>query len=161
MLVRSTQTRLNDIFKNLLQISSGGWECNIDKSDNHHSCIHHRLVSARNRANRGAGVGRAETRSRRASVIEGIGHDLHWGVQFHCADEFVWEWGKEPKKSEWGSSNLIYIPPYCAHKRFSTGKEEACVVVINSRMMKAMGFDWFDQLEPAEGFEDLWVPPVD
>jgi hypothetical protein len=24
-----------------------------------------------------------------------------------------------------------------------------------------MGFDWFDQLEPAEGFEDCWVPPED
>jgi hypothetical protein len=27
--------------------------------------------------------------------------------------------------------------------------------------MKAIGFDWFDQLEPAKGFEDLWVPPED
>jgi hypothetical protein len=27
--------------------------------------------------------------------------------------------------------------------------------------MKAIGFDWFDQLEPAKGFEDLWVPPRD
>jgi hypothetical protein len=27
--------------------------------------------------------------------------------------------------------------------------------------MKAMGFDWFDQLEAAEGYEDLWVPPAD
>jgi len=25
--------------------------------------------------------------------------------------------------------------------------------------VKAIGFDWFDQLEPAKGFEDLWVPP--
>ena len=29
---------------------------------------------------------------------------------------------------------------------------EARVVVINSRIMKAIGFDWFDQLEPAQGF---------
>jgi hypothetical protein len=27
--------------------------------------------------------------------------------------------------------------------------------------MKAIGFDWFDQLEPATGFEDKWVPPAD
>lgn len=96
-----------------------------------------------------------------AFVIEGSGHDLHWDVQFHCADEFIWEWDKEPKKFEWGPGDFIYIPPYCAHKRFSTGSDEARVIVINSRMMKAMGFDWFDQLEPAEGFEDLWVPPAD
>ncbi len=96
-----------------------------------------------------------------AFVIEGEGHDLHWDVNFHCADEFIWEWDKEPKKFEWGQGDFIYIPPYCAHKRFNTGKSEARVVVMNSRMMKAMGFDWFDQLEPAEGFEDLWVPPAD
>ncbi len=96
-----------------------------------------------------------------AFVIEGTGHDLHWDVQFHCADEFIWQWDKEPKKFEWAPGDFIYIPPYCAHQRFSTGSEEARVVVMNSRMMKAMGFDWFDQLEPAKGFEDLWVPPAD
>jgi uncharacterized RmlC-like cupin family protein len=96
-----------------------------------------------------------------AFVIEGSGHDLHWDVKFHCADEFIWEWEKEPKKFEWGPGDFIYIPPYCAHKRFNDGDGEARVVVINSRMMKAIGFDWFDQLEAAEGFEDLWVPPED
>lgn len=95
-----------------------------------------------------------------AFVIEGSGYDLHYDVKFRCEDEFVWEWETEPKKFEWGPGDFIYIPPYCAHKRFNTHPEtEARVVVINSRMMKAMGFDWFDQLEPAEGFEDLWVPP--
>jgi len=97
-----------------------------------------------------------------AFVIEGNGYDLHWDVKFHCADEFIWEWDTEPKKFEWGPGDFIYIPPYCAHKRFnSDANSEARVIVINSRMMKAIGFDWFDQLEPAKGFEDLWVPPED
>lgn len=96
-----------------------------------------------------------------AFVIEGEGYDLHWDVNFHCADEFIWEWESEPKKFEWGPGDFIYIPPYCAHKRFNTSDGEARVVVMNSRMMRAMGFDWFDQLEPAEGFEDIWVPPED
>jgi len=97
-----------------------------------------------------------------AFVIEGEGHDLHWDVQFHCADEFIWTWDSEPKKFEWGPGDFIYIPPYCAHKRFNSGSDgEARIVVVNSRMMKTIGFDWFDQLEPAAGFEDLWVPPDD
>ncbi len=97
-----------------------------------------------------------------AFVIEGTGHDLHYDVSFGCADEFIWEWDTTPKKYEWGPGDYIYIPPYCAHKRVNDDKEtEARVVVINSRMLKPMGFDWFDQLEPAEGFEDLWVPPED
>ncbi len=97
-----------------------------------------------------------------AFVIEGSGYDLHWDVRFRCEDAFVWEWDSEAKKFEWGPGDFIYIPPYCAHKRFNTEADtEARVVVMNSRMMKPIGFDWFDQLEPAEGFEDLWVPPQD
>jgi len=97
-----------------------------------------------------------------AFVIEGNGYDLHYDVSFKCADEFIWEWDTTPKKFEWGPGDYIYIPPYCAHKRFNEAPQtEARVVVMNSRMLKPMGFHWFDQLEPAEGFEDLWVPPAD
>jgi uncharacterized RmlC-like cupin family protein len=97
-----------------------------------------------------------------AFVIEGTGYDLHYDVNFRCEDEFIWEWATEPKKFAWKPGDYIYIPPYCAHKRVNADKKtEARVVVINSRMLKPMGFHWFDQLEPAKGFEDLWVPPQD
>jgi uncharacterized RmlC-like cupin family protein len=97
-----------------------------------------------------------------AFVIEGTGYDLHYDVNFRCEDEFVWEWDTTPKKFEWGPGDYIYIPPYCAHKRCNTDSTmEARVIVVNSRMLKSMGFHWFDQLEPATGFEDLWVPPAD
>lgn len=96
-----------------------------------------------------------------AFVIEGEGYDLHYDVNFRCEDAFIWEWDKEPKKFEWSPGDFIYIPPYCAHKRFNSSASEARVIVVNSRMMKAIGFDWFDQLEPAPGFEDVWVPPSD
>ncbi len=95
-----------------------------------------------------------------AFVIEGKGYDLHYDVKFRCEEAFVWEWETTPKKYEWGPGDFIYVPPYCAHKRVNTTDQEARVVVINSRMVKAIGFDWFDQLEPAKGFEDLWVPPA-
>jgi uncharacterized RmlC-like cupin family protein len=97
-----------------------------------------------------------------AFVVEGEGYDLHYDVRFDCKDEFVWEWDTTSKKFEWGPGDFIYIPPYCAHKRFNSDPDaEARVIVVNSRIMKAIGFDWFDQLEPAQGFEDLWVPPAD
>jgi oxalate decarboxylase/phosphoglucose isomerase-like protein (cupin superfamily) len=96
-----------------------------------------------------------------AFVIEGEGYDHHFDVNFHCADEFVWEWETTPKVFEWKAGDFIYIPPYSAHKRFNTSGIEARIVVMNSRMPRLMGFDWFDQLEPAEGFEDCWVPPED
>lgn len=96
-----------------------------------------------------------------AFVIEGTGYDLHYDVKFHCADKFEWEWDTTPKRYDWKPGDFIYIPPYCAHKRFNTSDSEARVVVMNSRIMRAIGFDWFDQLEPAKGFEDLWTPPAE
>lgn len=96
-----------------------------------------------------------------AFVIEGTGYDLHYDVQFECKVEFEWTWDTTPKRYDWGPGDFIYVPPYVAHKRFNTSDVEARVIVCNSRVMKAIGLDWFDQLEPAEGFEDVWVPPAD
>ncbi len=88
-----------------------------------------------------------------AYVVEGRGYDLHWDVRFDCQDEFTWEWDEEPKRFEWSTGDFVYIPPYCAHKRFNADPDnEARVIVVNSRIIKAIGFDWFEQLENAEGF---------
>jgi len=101
--------------------------------------------------------GKATGKSRHLSeevmyVIEGEGYDLHWDVRFDCDHEMEFTWEEEPKKFVWSQGDFIYIPPYCAHKRFNTGKGAARCVVTNSRILKPMGFDWFEQLERAEGF---------
>ena len=87
-----------------------------------------------------------------AYVVEGRGYDLHWDVRFDCEDEFSWEWAEEPKRFEWSTGDFVYIPPYCAHKRCNGDPDnEARVIVVNSRIIKAIGFDWFEQLENADG----------
>ena len=96
-----------------------------------------------------------------AFVIEGTGHDLHYDVHFECKVEFEWTWDTTPKRYDWGPGDFIYVPPYVAHKRVNTSGIEARVLVCNSRIMKAIGLDWFDQLEPAEGFEEFWVRPAE
>ena len=86
-------------------------------------------------------------------VIEGRGYDLHWDVKFDCKDTMEFEWEAEPKKFEWKTGDFIYIPPYCAHKHVNADPaNEARIIVVNSRIIKAMGFDWFEQLENAEGY---------
>ena len=91
-------------------------------------------------------------------VVEGKGYDLHWDVNFDCKDEFEWEWDSEPKKFEWKEGDFVYVPPYVIHQRFNADPDkEARVIVINSRIIKKMGFDWFEQLENAKGFEDVNV----
>jgi gentisate 1,2-dioxygenase len=86
-------------------------------------------------------------------VVEGRGYDLHWDVRFDCKDEFEWSWAEEPKRFDWSQGDFVYIPPYCAHRHVNSDPDnEARIVVINNRILKAMGFDWFEQLENAEGY---------
>jgi quercetin dioxygenase-like cupin family protein len=86
-------------------------------------------------------------------VVEGSGYDLHWDVKFDCKDEFEWSWETEPKKFEWKEGDFVYIPPYVMHQHFNgDAKNEARIIVINSRIVKKMGFDWVEQVENAPGF---------
>ena len=86
-------------------------------------------------------------------VVEGKGYDLHWDVKFDVHDTMEFEWDAEPKRYDWEQGDFIYIPPYCIHKHFNADPvNEARIIVINSRIIKQIGFDWFDQLENAEGY---------
>lgn len=86
-------------------------------------------------------------------VIEGHGYDLHWDVKFDVHDVMEFEWDETPKKFEWKQGDFVYIPPYCAHQHFNADdKNDARIIVINSRIIKAMGFDWLEQLENAERY---------
>ena len=84
-------------------------------------------------------------------VAEGSGYDLHWDVKFDCLDKYEWDWETEPKKSEWTRGDFIYIPPFSIHQHFNSGKTEARLIVISNRIVKAMGFNWLDQVERAPG----------
>jgi gentisate 1,2-dioxygenase len=85
-------------------------------------------------------------------VVEGSGYDLHWDLEFDCLDEFQWSWKAEPKKFTWERGDFIYVPPFTNHQHFNDGTGEARLIVISNRIVKEMGFDWFDQIESAPGF---------
>jgi gentisate 1,2-dioxygenase len=85
-------------------------------------------------------------------VVEGSGHDLHWDLKFDCLDAFEWDWSEEPRRFEWKRGDFIYVPPFTIHQHFAGDTEAARLIVISNRIVKAMGFDWFDQLENAPGF---------
>lgn len=103
-------------------------------------------------------AGKASGRHRHLSeevffVVEGSGYDLHWDVRFDCNEVMEFTWDETPKRFEWKQGDFVYIPPYCAHQHFNADPaNEARIVVVNSRIVKPMGFDWFEQLERAEGF---------
>ena len=84
-------------------------------------------------------------------VAEGSGYDLHWDLKFDCVDAYQWDWETEPRKFEWQRGDFIYIPPFSIHQHFNNGKGEARLIVINNRIVKAMGFNWLDQVENAPG----------
>lgn len=85
-------------------------------------------------------------------VVEGSGYDLHWDLKFDCLDAFEWDWAPEPKRFEWQRGDFIYVPPFTIHQHFAAETGPARLIVISNRMVKEMGFDWFDQLENAPGF---------
>lgn len=86
-------------------------------------------------------------------VVEGRGHDLHWDVSFECDEEITFDWTEEPQKFEWARGDFVYIPPYCAHQHVNSDPDnEARIIVINNKIIQDIGFDWFEQLENAEGF---------
>src|SRR6516164_3640489 len=60
-------------------------------------------------------------------------------------------WAEVPKKFEWKEGDYIYIPPFTTHQHFAT--VEARLIMMSNRMVKEMGYDWFDQVENAPGFE--------
>lgn len=86
-------------------------------------------------------------------VAEGAGYDLHWDLKFDCVDAYSWDWEAEPKRFQWTRGDFIYVPPFSIHQHFNAdAAAEARLVVISNRIVKAMGFDWLDQLENAPGF---------
>jgi uncharacterized RmlC-like cupin family protein len=82
-------------------------------------------------------------------VAEGSGYDLHWDLKFDCLDKYQWDWEAQPKKNEWMRGDFIYVPPFSIHQHFNAGQSEARLIVISNRIVKAMGFNWLDQVENA------------
>jgi uncharacterized RmlC-like cupin family protein len=80
-------------------------------------------------------------------VAEGSGYDLHWDIKFDCDEAYKWDWESEPRRFEWTRGDFIYIPPFSIHQHFNTAGGEARLIVISNRIVKAMGFNWLDQIE--------------
>lgn len=86
-------------------------------------------------------------------VLEGKGYDLHWDVKFELDDQYNWDWEKEPKRFEWEEGDFVYIPPYTAHQHFNADPANpARFISATNRLVKAIGYNWVEQVEPAPGY---------
>ena len=88
-------------------------------------------------------------------VVEGSGYDLHWDLKWDCLEAFQWEWAPEPKAYSWKMGDYIYIPPFTNHQHVAGDHEDCRLIVMSNRIVKEMGFDWFDQVANAPGFDAL------
>ena len=86
-------------------------------------------------------------------VAEGAGYDLHWDLKWDCLEAFQWEWAPAPKAYSWKRGDYIYIPPFTNHQHVAGYHEECRLIVMSNRITKEMGFNWFDQVENAPGFD--------
>ena len=86
-------------------------------------------------------------------VLEGKGYDLHWDMTFELDDKYNWNWEKEPKKFDWEEGDFVYIPPYTAHQHFNADPSKpARFISATNRLIKAIGFNWVEQVEPAPAY---------
>lgn len=86
-------------------------------------------------------------------VLEGKGYDLHWDPAFDCDEEYSWTWANEPKRYDWEAEDIVYIPPYTIHQHFNADPEKpARFITATNRIVKAIGFDWIDQVENAPDY---------
>jgi quercetin dioxygenase-like cupin family protein len=87
-------------------------------------------------------------------VLEGKGYDLHWDMRFDCQDEYSWSWAEEPRRFDWEEADIVYIPPFTTHQHFNADAEKpARFISASNRVVKAMGFDWLDQVETAPDYK--------
>ncbi len=87
-------------------------------------------------------------------VLEGKGYDLHWDLKFDCKEAYEWDWEAEPKKFEWEEGDFVYIPPYSMHQHFNADPDKpARFITATSRIVKALGLDWIEQVEPAPEYK--------
>ena len=86
-------------------------------------------------------------------VVEGSGYDLHWDLKWDCLEAFQWEWAPEPKAYSWKRGDYIYIPPFTNHQHVAGDHEDCRLIVMSNRIVKEMGFNWFDQVENASGYD--------
>ena len=86
-------------------------------------------------------------------VLEGNGYDLHWDVDFELEEDYTWIWSKEPNKFEWKEGDIVYVPPYSIHQHLNGSTDKpARLLIATSRIPKALGFDWLEQVENAPGY---------
>lgn len=87
-------------------------------------------------------------------VAEGTGYDLHWDVKYEVDIEFNWSWEAEPKRYEWQKGDFVFVPAYSVVQHFNADPaNEARLIVMTNRIMKAMGLDWIEQIENAPTYD--------
>ena len=87
-------------------------------------------------------------------VLEGKGYDLHWDAFFTLDVKYNWDWEKEPKTFEWEEGDFVYIPPYTMHQHFNADPMKPTrFITATSRLVKALGFDWWEQVENAPEYK--------
>ena len=86
-------------------------------------------------------------------VAEGSGYDLHWDLKLDCLEAFEWEWAPEPKAYSLEARRLHLHSAVHQHQHVAGDHEECRLIVMSNRITKEMGFDWFDQVANAPGYD--------
>ena len=86
-------------------------------------------------------------------VAEGRGYDLHWDLKFECLDAFAVGLGGRAEDGRMVARRFhlhpaLLDPPALQPRSQGGGAARRHP----NRIVRAMGFDWLDQIENAPGF---------
>lgn len=87
-------------------------------------------------------------------VVEGRGYDLHWDCDFEIGDAYRLVELPEPKRFEWKTGDLVYIPPATSHQHFNADPERPCrLIFAQNRIYRWAGLNDLAQLENAPEYD--------
>lgn len=82
-------------------------------------------------------------------VISGSGTSYQWDVQHEIAERFYARIAKEPTTSDFTTDDTIYVPQNTVHQFVNTGDEPLVLLSSQNRLIKYLGYDKTEVLEPA------------
>ncbi|MBW3658529.1 MAG: cupin domain-containing protein [Actinobacteria bacterium] len=86
-------------------------------------------------------------------VISGSGRSLQWDVQHEIAERFYARIKKDPVVAEFNADDTIYVPQNTVHQFENTGDEPLILLSAQNRLIKYLGYDKTEVLEPAPEYE--------
>ena len=86
-------------------------------------------------------------------VASGSGYTLEWDVEAEIDDRYYARVAIEPRRHDWGASDVVYVASNTIHQHFATDDGPVLLLNAQNRVFKLLGYDAVRYLEHAPEWE--------